>query len=258
MVPVAGTFPSSIRLLETPGPSSFEREHFVWVRMPVLADDGANVPISLEMEHPMEPDHYIRTVAVFAFEDPLVTKGVFTFSPYNGRVSLSFQFRMNAGNHRVFVVAECTRHGRWATSRVVRVGEGGCHTVGAGPGTLQEPAIRIGPPRLWVPGEVDSGELFEVRVKATHPSRTGLRVLGDGKTFAPAEPPIFLQAMEVFYGRTWLWPRLVSSFALTSVISDDPLFVFRLRADQDGFVRVVVTNNKGQRFEASRAIRVKR
>ncbi len=255
---MTATFLSAVRLLDRPGPSVLERQHFIAVRLPNLAHDGANVPISVEMEHPMEPDHYIRSVAVYAFEDPLVTKGVFAFSPYNGRLSLSFQFRMNAGDHRVFVVAECSRHGRWATSKVVRVAVGGCHTVGAGPEALKEAPVRIGRPRLWVPEEIKLGEIFDVRVKATHSSRTGLRLLEDGKTFVPAEPPIFLRTAEVFYGRSWFRPRLVNTFLLTSVISDDPLFVFPLRADQDGLLTVVFTNNLGQRFEVSREIRLKR
>lgn len=252
------TFPSAIRLLDAPGASALEREHFIAVRMPVLAHDGANVPISVEMDHPMEPDHYIRSLAVYAFEDPLVTKGFFAFSPHNGRPHLSFQFRMNAGDHRVFVVAECSRHGRWATSRMVRVAVGGCHTVGAGPEALQEAPARVGPPRLWVSPEIRPGEIFEVRVKATHPSRTGLRLLEDGRTFVRAGPAVFLQSMEVFYGRRWFRPRLVSAFSLTSVLSDDPLFVFPLRADQEGPLRIVLTNNRGQKFAVYREIRWKR
>ncbi|MDR5696008.1 MAG: thiosulfate oxidation carrier protein SoxY [Armatimonadota bacterium] len=254
---MVATFPSSIRLLEHPGTSVLERQHFISVRMPILAHDGANVPISVEMEHPMEPEHYIRSVAVYVFEDPLVTKGVFSFSPHNGRLSLSFQFRMNAGDHRVFVVAECSRHGKWATSRPVRVAVGGCHMVGAGPGALQEAPARIGPPRLWVPERIRPGEIFEVRVKATHPSRTGLRLLADGRTFVRAGLPVFLQSMEVFYGAHWFRPRLINVFTLTSVLSDDPLFIFPLRADQNGLLRIVFTNHRGQRFEVFREIRMK-
>jgi len=250
-----GTFPSAIRLLEGPPESGLEREHHAQVRLPVFAHDGANVPISLEMEHPMEPDHYIESVGVYVFDDPLVTKGEFFFSPHNGHLRLSFQFRMNAGDHRVFVVAACTRHGRWAVSKMVRVAVGGCHTVGAGPEALQEPPVRVGPPRLWVPPRVRPGEVFEVRVKATHPSRTGLRLLADGKTFVRAGPPFFLETLEVLYGRRWWSPRLVSRFSLSSVIADDPLFVFPLRADQEGAVRVVLTNNRGERFEVSREVR---
>lgn len=252
------TFPSAIRLLERPVGSELERQHFINVRLPLLAHDGANVPITLEMDHPMEPDHYIESVAVYAFEDPLVTKGIFSFTPHNGQVSLTFQFRMNAGDHHVFVVAECSRHGRWATSRPIRVAVGGCHTVGAGPEALQELPGAVGPPRLWIPEEIRQGEIFEVRVKAKHPSRTGLRLLDDGRKFVRAGPPVFLRSMEVFYGGRWFRPRLVSTFLLTSVLSDDPLFIFRLRADQDGLLKIVLTNHRGRKLEASREIRLKR
>ncbi|MDR7400250.1 MAG: thiosulfate oxidation carrier protein SoxY [Armatimonadota bacterium] len=249
-------FPSAVRLVEPPGRPGLEREHLVSVRLPATADDGANVPIVVEMDHPMEPDHYIKSLAVYAFEDPLVNKGIFSFTPQNGQVYLAFQFRMTAGEHRVFVVAECTRHGKWATSRRLWVSTGGCHTVGLRPGELQEPAGAVGQPRVWVPERIRRGEIFEVRVKAKHPSRTGLTLAEDGRSFVRAGPAVYLRSLDVFYGRSWFRPRLVSSFALTSVLSDDPLFVFRLRADQDGRLWVVLTNHEGKRFEASRAIRL--
>lgn len=250
------TFPSSVRLVEPPGRPGLEREHLVSVRLPGIADDGANVPIAVEMDHPMEADHYIKSLAVYAFEDPLVTKGIFFFSPQNGRLSLAFQFRMSAGEHRLFVVVECTRHGKWATSRRLRVSTGGCHTVGLRPGELQEPVAAVGPPRLWVPERIRRGDVFEVRVKAKHPSRTGLRLAEDGRTFVRAGPAVYLQSLEIYYGRSWFQPRLVSRFLLTSVLADDPLFVFRLRADQEGPLRAVLTNHEGKRFEASRYVRL--
>jgi hypothetical protein len=41
-------------------------------------------------------------------------------------------------------------------------------------------------------------------------------------------------------------------------MSDDPLMLFSLRADQGGRLRVVLTNNRDRRFEAQRQIRLAR
>ncbi len=56
--------------------------------------------------------------------------------------------------------------------------------------------------------------------------------------------------MNVFYG-----DEPISQFTLTSALSDNPFIAFRLRAHSEGLVRVVLTNNRGQRFEAAHPIR---
>lgn len=256
-IPLAGAaFPSSVRLVDDPPASDLEREHQIRIRGPLLAHDGANVPLAVNMDHPMTPDHHIRKVGVYVFDDPLVTKAVFHLTPQVGAVSLMLQMRMNAGDHRVYVTAECSRHGVWAASRPLRVSVGGCHTVGEDKNALQDLGGSVAAPRLYAPETVRAGEIFGARIKVKHPSRTGLRLLADGKTFERAVEPFFVHTMEIFYGRTRLRPRLVARVEMTSVLSDDALMLFRLRADQAGAFRVVLTNNRNQRFEGQRHIQL--
>lgn len=229
--------------------------HHAEISMPHLAQDGRNIPIVMSMQHPMTPEHHIRSLGVYVFEDPVVTKAIFHFTPASGRAALSLQARLNAGTPRVFAVAECTQHGAWASSRRIQVAEGGCHTIGFRPKELEEPASTIDRPRIVVPEQVRRGDIIEVRVKAKHPSRTGLRILPDGIHFERAEPAFFLRSLEVFYGRHWLRPRRVAWMEMSSVLSDDPLLVFPGRADQVGDLRVVFTNNRGSRLEAAAQVR---
>ena len=42
---------------------------------------------------------------------------------------------------------------------------------------------------------------------------------------------------------------------MTSALSDNPFIAFRLRARGEDLLRVVLTNNRGQRFEAAHPIR---
>lgn len=254
----SATFPSPIRLIGEPPAAGLERDHEIRIRAPLLAHDGANVPLALSMNHPMAPDHYIARVGVYVFEDPLVTKGIFYLSPQVGAVRLALQARLNAGANRVFVTAECTRHGTWAASRPLKVSTGGCHTVGVDPKTLAEPPGSVAPPRIYAPDAVRPGEVFEVRIKVKHPSRTGLRLLPDGRTFERAEDALFAHTLELYYGRSRLRPRLVSRVEMTSVMSDDPLFIFALRADQGGALGAVVHDNRGRRFESVRQVALSR
>ncbi len=106
--------------------TALEREHFIDIRLPVIAEDGANVPIVVSMAHPMEPDHYIKSIQILNFKDPVVNKGIYRFSPGNGQAYISTQIRMDGGDMEVFVIAECSKHGKWIASKKLKVSLGGC------------------------------------------------------------------------------------------------------------------------------------
>jgi sulfur-oxidizing protein SoxY len=105
--------------------SPFEREHLPILRLPSVTENGAKVPVVVEMDHPMTPDHFITTVRVVNHRDPVPSKGTFELTPANGRVYLAFQARVHHGASNVTVTAECSRHGAWSASRTVVVPEDG-------------------------------------------------------------------------------------------------------------------------------------
>lgn len=108
-------------------PTELEAEHLINIRLPIIAEDGSNVPVVASLEnHPMEEDHYIKTIRIFGFTDPIVSKGRFNFTPANGMAYISTQARMDGGDANVFVVAECTQHGWWAAQAALKVSLGGC------------------------------------------------------------------------------------------------------------------------------------
>ena len=109
------------------------------------------------------------------------------------------------------------------------------------------PALRI--PELVQRGSVRRDELIHVQLEMRHPSRTGL-TLRNG-SFERASDPLYVRDLEVYYGG-----ERVSWFSLTSALSDDPFISFALRARIEAPVRVVLTNNRGQRFEATHEIRL--
>ena len=106
--------------------TDLERLHIPKVTLPPVVEDGAQAPIVVEMDHPMDDDHYIRSIQILNFDDPIVIKGKFYFTPANGEAYLGTQIRLNGGEGTVWVIAECNQHGRWATSRGVKVAAGGC------------------------------------------------------------------------------------------------------------------------------------
>jgi desulfoferrodoxin (superoxide reductase-like protein) len=221
--------------------------------LPAFTRQGAKVPLSIETSHPMQPDHFITRIHVANAGDPVPSKGVFHFSPLNGQAYLACQIRVDHGTSEVSVTAECNRHGRWRTTGRIAIpeGAGGCAGTAPPPGTataeeIRPPAIRI--PQLVADGRIGPDQIIDVQIKTRHPSRTGL-VVRDG-AFVPDSEPLYLERVDVSYAA-----QPVCRFALTSALSDNPLITFRLRAHAEGLLRAVLTNNRGQRFEATHPIR---
>lgn len=118
----------SFNFIKNPdAPTELEAEHLINIRLPLIAEDGANVPVTISLEnHPMEPDHYIKSIQIVGFNDPIVSKGVYHLSPANGQAYLSTQMRMDGGDTEVFVIAECSQHGKWVANQGLKVSLGGC------------------------------------------------------------------------------------------------------------------------------------
>jgi sulfur-oxidizing protein SoxY len=106
--------------------TDLEKMHVPKVTLPPVVEDGSQAPIVVEVDHPMEPDHYIKSIQIMNFTDPVVIKGKFYFTPANGEVYLGTQIRLAGGDSKVWVIAECNQHGKWAASRETQVAAGGC------------------------------------------------------------------------------------------------------------------------------------
>ena len=229
-------------------PSAFEQLHLPIVTVPSFTRNGAHVPIVVEMAHPMDGDHAIKSVHILNDSDPIPSKGTFHFTPDNGHVYLATQARMHSGTSSVVVVAECTRHGQWAHRQQITIPEGaeGCVSVADGKDQgdedIRPPVIRI--PALVARGSVRQGEVIQVQLQVKHPSRTGL-ALRDGQ-FVQVSEPFYLKQMEVFYGE-----RPVSRYEMTPALSDNPFLTFMLRTNAERYLRIALTNSRGQRFEAT-------
>ena len=106
--------------------TDMERLHLPQITLSPVVEDGSQAPIQIEMDHPMDDDHYITNIQIIGFNDPVQTKGNFYFSPLNGQAFVGTQIRLNGGESTVWAVAECNQHGRWASSTDTKVAAGGC------------------------------------------------------------------------------------------------------------------------------------
>jgi predicted secreted protein len=223
--------------------SALEREHQPRLEVPILAEDATAVPVQVSVEHPMEPDHHIKSIEIALDTDPVPYKGKFLFTPASGRAWVAFPMRSGAGG-LLRATAECTRHGRFTATRELRVADGGCTT---GPDPV--PRERLGRPQLRAPATIRAGETVEVRTRVEHNSHTGL-VMKNGRPERDA-PEFYLKQMLVY-----LDDQPISEFQMTSAVSANPVIRFALKGIRSGTLRVVFVNSEGRRWEVAQAVRV--
>jgi predicted secreted protein len=198
------------------GAQLLERDHRPNLDTPHLAENPTAAPVRVSVDHPMEPGHFIESLAIVLQTDPVPHKGTYRFTPANGRAQVSFPMRSGVGGS-LKAIAMCTRHGRFVGTREVRVAGDGC---ASDPDVIakQQP----GNPRLRVVGPVRVGGVIEVLAKIDHDSDTGLR-LKDGK-YVRFRPEFFVKEM-----RAYLGGRRVSEFRFTSALSPNPIIRFPLK-----------------------------
>ena len=115
-----------------------------------------------------------------------------------------------------------------------------------------EPSLQsqvIAPPRIRLPIRIVKGSVIKVQAKMRHPARTGLRMIAE-HVFAKGESAFYIKQMEVFFR-----DLLVSTYEMSSALSDDPIVTFKLRASKEGPIRVVFTSSDGKAYEASTMLR---
>jgi sulfur-oxidizing protein SoxY len=218
------------------------RPHELKLEVPILAEDPTAVPVRVSVDHPMEPDHFIRSVEVVLESDPVPYKGTYRFTPANGRAWISFPMRSGAGGV-LKATEECSKHGRFVAMREVRVASDGCATTA-------DDASRdgLGNPRLRLSRVPKAGEVMEVRTKLEHDSDTGLRLRGG--RYVRERPEFFVKHLRVYVDN-----RLISDFRLTSAVSSNPIIRFPVKVSRSGTLRVVFVNSEGRQWAVSEVVR---
>jgi len=224
------------------GQGTAARDHVLRLDLPILTEDPTAVPVIVWAEHPMEADHYVRSIRVALPTDPVPEKGTYGFTPLAGRAWVSFQMRSGAGG-LVRAEAEDTRHGRFVATGEVRVVEGGC-----GVGAERSRKEAAGHPIVRLPRAYRAGEIIEVRARIEHASHTGL-AFRNGKYVREAPAYYLTRMLATFDGQP------VCDFRLTSAVSPNPLLRFTLKVPGPGTLRVLWKNNEGRSWEAAPPVR---
>jgi len=231
----------------------FEREHLPVLSAPAFTINKAKVPLVVEMAHPMTAAHYIESIEVTDAADRVAGKGVFHLTPVSGRVHIAFQARVDPGKSELTVTAVCNRHGRWSCRHSIEVDPGGSGCSGIDPAVGRSASEEVHPPAIRIAelvkdGRLRRGQVVHAQVKIRHPNRRG-RAIREGRIDFESKP-LYLEQMEVEYAG-----ERVCKFALTAALSDDPFLAFALCPKREGALKVIFTNNRGEKLEAVQQVR---
>ena len=145
------------------------------LELPLVSEDGSNVPLTVHAESPMTDDSYIQSIHLFASRNPSPEIAEFEFSPRAGRAHITTRIRLNE-TQTVIAVARTNKNVVLTASREVRITTSGCFSRADTYATSQEMQARV---RL--PEKVQPGTPAEVLTLINHPMETGLREGADGK-----------------------------------------------------------------------------
>ncbi|MFI5327347.1 MAG: thiosulfate oxidation carrier protein SoxY [Candidatus Rokuibacteriota bacterium] len=97
----------------------------ITIDMPLIAEDGASVPIAIEVKSPMTPENHVKAIYILAEKNPRPLNVKIGLTPAAGQAYVATNLRL-ADSGPVRVVAESGDGALWIATRDVRVTIAGC------------------------------------------------------------------------------------------------------------------------------------
>ncbi len=93
--------------------------------LPVLAENGNSVPMTVSVDSPMTERDYVRVIHLVSERNPVRLMASFFLGPYSGQAQIVSRVRL-AGSQRVFALAEMSDETLWIGSADVVVTLSAC------------------------------------------------------------------------------------------------------------------------------------
>jgi sulfur-oxidizing protein SoxY len=95
------------------------------IRLPLIAQNGTMVPLTMEVRLPMTPQKYLKTFYIYDLNNPHFVVGLFNLSPANGRAYISNRIKLQQESY-VQILAEYSDGSVYGGRKLVKVTVGGC------------------------------------------------------------------------------------------------------------------------------------
>lgn len=215
---------------------TIEEGSFIKLDGPARAESGAQVPITLSIDRPLDGADAIKKVYVLVDANPIQLAAIYHFTPLNGKAQLDTRIRLETDSY-VRAIGE-TADGRLYMSAVAIRAAGGC----GGPleVNLQEVRANSGKIKMNVDQPLKQGEIGSAVFRIKHPMMTGLqRDLATGGYW----PAFYINKVDFTYnGR----PLMTADFGVG--VSEDPYLRFSFVPDAPGKIEAQASDNEGRHF----------
>lgn len=102
-------------------------DELITVDVPRVAENGAQVPLSIQIDSPMQAEVHVKTIHVIATRNPVPEIGRYHLTPHMPRAEVFTRIRM-AEDQTLIVLAELSDGRVLRATAQVAVSEGGCAT----------------------------------------------------------------------------------------------------------------------------------
>jgi sulfur-oxidizing protein SoxY len=97
------------------------------LQVPVMAENGAVVPVTIVVDSPMTSDHHVRAIHIIATKNPTPGVASYHLTPASGKAEVSARIRL-AERQRIIVLAEMNDGLVRRADAEIGVSVGGCLT----------------------------------------------------------------------------------------------------------------------------------
>ncbi len=213
-----------------------EGESIVKLTVPYRAEDASVVPVSINAQILQTKEYFIKTLYLFADNNPEPLAGKFMLTPAMGRADLAMRIRIDQYTN-VRVVAEMNTGELFMNTQFVRA-SGGCSLP---PPFLELKAAKehIGEMNFRsIDSEKKGGTLGQLRIR--HPNVNGLQLDQRTRSIIPAD---YVTKVTISFNDTQIMT------AETDIsISQDPSFRFFFNPAEGGELKAEMEDSKGRKF----------
>ena len=88
--------------------------------LPALVENGNSVPLTVNVAHWMEPNDYVKTIAIFNEKNPQPNVATFHLTPRAGRATVSTRIRLG-DSQKITAIAQLSDGSFWSDEAEVIV-----------------------------------------------------------------------------------------------------------------------------------------
>ncbi len=213
-----------------------EGQSVVVLITPHRAEDATVVPISINAQFPQTDNRYIKTLYLFADNNPAPLAGTFHLTPEMGRADLSMRIRIDQYTN-VRVIAELNSGELYMDSKFVRA-SGGC-SLPPPFLKLEEAKANIGKMKFRTLSS-DSHDNQLAQLQISHPNVNGLQLDQRTRSIIPAD---FVTQVKIRFNDQ---PIMRAETDIS--ISHDPSFRFFFNPLTAGELTAEMQDSKGRSF----------